>query len=236
MWAAAVAASAVLVALAARGLAPGRTAPAAAFALLWLAAATYAVVARWALRRRVARLRTAVIPRGVVLRKPIWIAMRDGFQLVAAGAAVAAGASLVGFPSVGLGVVLTMAALGVFFTYMGRDEPGFQFEPSGLRLHLRRGAQCVLPWTDVVSVAATETTRSHIAWVDVEVADPASVFASLVPDTPRARTALWLLFALGKPNGRALKFHEWSGGVDAATLARAIREATGRAPSASELN
>jgi hypothetical protein len=236
MWAAAVATSVVLVALAARGLAPGRTVPAAAFALLWLAAAMYAVVARWALRRRAARLRTAELPRGIVLRKPIWIPLRDGLQLVAAGAAVAAAVSLVGFPSVGLGIVLTMAAMGIFFTHMGRDEPAFQFEPSGLRLHLRRGAQCVLPWTDVVSVATTEATRSHIAWVDVEVANPIAVFASLVPDTPKARTALWLLFALGKPNGRALKFHEWSGGVDAPTLARAIREATGRAPPASEVN
>ena len=79
-----------------------------------------------------------------------------------------------------------------------------------------------------MDVSATPAARSRVAFVNIEVADAGAIYASLAPDTRKTRSALWVLFAVGKGAGRTLWFPEWTAGLDSETLARAVREAMGR--------
>ena len=233
-WVAALIALAATVVAARRGAGPGRTGPAACFALLWFGATSYVLLAARASRRRAARLRTASVPQGEMLVRPMWMPLQETFQLVAVGAALGVGAALVGFPWVGAGMVLALGALGIVIAAPLTGARALTFEPSGLRVHLRRG-HCLVPWGAVADVSATAAARSRVAFVSIEVSDPAVIYASLAPDTQKTRTALWVLLALGKPAGRTLWFGEWTAGLDSETLARAVREAMGR-PHASQVN
>jgi hypothetical protein len=233
-WLAALIALTAILAAARRGLGPGRTGPAACFALLWFGAMSYVLLAARASRRRAARLRTASLPQGEMLVRPTWIPLRETFQLVAVGAVLGAGAALAGFPWVGVGIVLALGALGIVMAEPLTGARALTFEPAGLRVHLRRG-HCLVPWSAVVDVSATAAARSRVAFVSIEVSDPGAIYASLDPDTKKMRTALWVLLALGKPAGRTLWFGEWTAGLDSETLARAVREAMGR-PHAAQVN
>jgi hypothetical protein len=201
--------------------------PIAGFSLVWLGAASYVLAAKRATERRAARLRTAQVPRGVRLTRPIWIPLREGASLLGIAGALAACAAAFGYPWVGLGILLTLAALAVPMVADMGTVSGLSFEHSGLRLHLPR-AECLVPWTSVLEV--TVDGPSHAPSVNVEIADPTGLYHSLVPDTRKTRFALDLLLVLGMPSGRALRFSEWSAGLDATTLARTIRESTGEPP------
>jgi hypothetical protein len=169
-----------------------------------------------------------------MLVRPMWIPLQETFQVVAVGAALGAGSALTGFPWVGVGIVLALGALGIVGAAPLTGARALTFEPAGLRVHLRRG-HCLVPWSAVVDVSATAASRSRVAFVSIEVSDPGAIYASLAPDTKKMRTALWVLLALGKPAGRTFWFGEWTAGLDSETLARAVREATGR-PHASQVN
>ena len=225
-WTAAVIALVTIVTAARRGLGLGRTWPAAWFALLWFGATSYVLLAARASRRRAGRLRTASVPQGVMLVRPIWIPLQETFQVAAVGAALGMGAALVGFPWVGVGIVLPLGALGILMAGPFAGARALTFEPAGLRVHLRRG-HCLVPWNAIVNVSATAAAPSRVAFVNIEVADSRAIYASLAPDTEKTRSALWVLLALGKPAGRTFWFGEWTAGLDSETLARAIREATG---------
>jgi hypothetical protein len=209
------------------GIAPGRMRPIAGFALVWLGAASYVLAAKRAMERRAARLRTAQVPRDVKLTRPIWIPLREGASLLGMAGALAACAAAVGYPWVGLGILLALAALAVPMVADIGTVSGLSFEYSGLRLDLGR-AECLVPWTLVLEVSVAG--QPGVPSVNVAIADPAGLYHSLVPDTPKTRFALHLLLGLGMPSGRALRFYDWSAGLDAPTLARTIREATGEPP------
>jgi hypothetical protein len=209
-------------------IAPGRMRPITGFSLLWFGAASYVLAAKRGMERRAARLRTAQVPRDVRLTTPIWIPLREVSSILAMAGALAAVAAAFGYPWVGVGIVLALAAMAVPMFWHLTMVSGLSFERSGLRLHLGR-AECVLPWTSVLDVAVAGP--SHAPSVNVEIADPGGLSRSLVPDTRKTRFALDLVLGLGKPSGRALRFDDWSAGLDATTLARAIREATGDPPS-----
>jgi hypothetical protein len=233
-WVAALIALVAIAATVRGGVEPGRTGPAAWFALLWFGATSYVLLAGWASRRRAMRLRAASVPQGVMLVRPIWIPLQETLQIVAVGAALGVGVALVGFPWVAIGIVLALGALGAGMATPLTGTMGLTFEPSGLRVHLRRG-HCLVPWSAVIDVSATPAARSRRASVNIEVADSSAIYASLAPDVQKTRSALWVLLALGKPSGRALWLAEWTGGLDGETLARAVREAVGR-PHASQVN
>jgi hypothetical protein len=111
-WTASAIALVGLAAAVARGVAQGRTGPAAVFALVWFAAENYVALVRWAIRRRARRRPAPPVPQGAQQVTPTWISLQFTFQAVAIGAVGGMGAALIGFPRVGIGIVLAAAAVG----------------------------------------------------------------------------------------------------------------------------
>lgn len=101
---------------------------------------------------------------------------------------------------------------------------GLTFESSGL-LILVRNAQLFVPWTSVIGVEVTGPDHNRSS--NLRVVAPRQIMASLSPDTRRDRMNAEVLLGLGEPRGEAFRFDEWTAGLDADTLVRAIREATG---------
>jgi hypothetical protein len=223
-WIASAVALAGVCVMLALGIARDRMKPVAGFVGLWFGATSYVLLARRAMRARAERLRTAPIPRDVRLTRPLWIPLAESMGVFAIGAALAAAASLVGYPWVGVGIVLPMAAVSLPMLSAFGDVVGLTFEASGVRLHLRRG-ECFLPWTAVLDVHTVGP--SHRPSLNVQLAGSTALHASLAPDNRKTQMELYVLLGLGVPSGRALHLGDWSAGLDCATLARALREARG---------
>ena len=216
---------AAVVAAIATGVAPRRWWSVACFLGIGLASASYVIVVKQVLRRRALRLRSLPIQPGVRLTRPMWIPLREACALIGIGAVMAAIPAAIGFASVGLGVLLTVAVIGLLIaaTTIGSAR-GLTFESSGLRILVSK-AQLFVPWTSVISVEVTGPDHNRSS--NLRVAAPRQIIASLSPDTRRGRMNAELLLGLGEPRGEAFHFAEWTAGLDADTLVRAIREATG---------
>src|SRR5215467_8457928 len=109
--------------------------PAAAFLVVGSGASIALEAGVHLVRRRSRRQADGVVPQGVRLRKPVWMSMMDTLTVVAGGAPIGAVAAAAGFPSVGVGILMTVVAIQVgieFGTSIGSPS-GLTFEPDGLR-------------------------------------------------------------------------------------------------------
>jgi hypothetical protein len=227
-WTASAVALGIVLWAISRGLAAARLWPVAGFLAVWFGAGTYVLLARRIMRRRAARLQNADVPRGVRLRRPLWMAFVEAFEMVALPAPLAAGAALIGFPGVAMGIFLSLGVTGFVVVATFAGQTAFTFEPTGLRVH-NRGREFFVPWTLVLEVDVRGTAEDPSTNLRVVARDP--ILATVTPNTSRNRWYVELLLRLGEPTGEAILFSNWSGGLDSATLARAVREAMGKRPS-----
>jgi hypothetical protein len=217
----AVALAAVLVAIG-FGLAPRRLWPVAGFLALAIGSFGYSWLASRAQQRRAARLRGAPVPRGVLLKKPLWMRADESLLIVGLIALPATLFAAVGLPSVGVGMLLVAVAAGglaTFFPFMVGGD--LALEESGLRLTIGR-SQCLVPWGAITGVEAIGPDHFQMVQLDFEGLD--EVVASVAPGTAKNRKrAHDALRGAGTAGGQVTLF-PWSGGVDGRTLERAIRE------------
>jgi hypothetical protein len=208
----------------AAGIARHRIWPVALFSALWFASASYVILGQLATRRRAARQRTGQVPFDVRLNRPLWIPFVDACRFLAVAGPLGALAAIIGYPSVGTGIVLALGLMGLATIAPVGSAAGLTFESTGLRVHGRRG-QFFVPWTSVIEVELSAPSPNPST--NLHVAGPQQILSSLTPDTPRNRQGAELLFHLGNPRGQALRFWNWTAGLDSASLVRAVREATG---------
>ena len=223
-WVASVAALIGSIAAVTKGFAPERFRPVLAFAVLWAATANGAILGRAGLRRRADRLKNGSIPQGVRLVAPLWIPLVDVFEVLAVAGALGAAAAAVEFAGVGVGIVI---AIGLMVLGMTVTEWFFRtdltFEPGGLRVDKRR-IRFFIEWSSIVDVGIRPAANPLI---NVQIADPIRLLATIEPDTPQNRRRLQVMLAVGSVSGRTMVFFNWTAGLDSATLARALRETMG---------
>jgi hypothetical protein len=214
--------------LIADGIASDRLWPVAGFLALGIGSSAYMSLAKRALRRRAYALRSAPVPRGVRLTKPVWIRVDELLTFVALLAPLGAVLAAFGFPGVGVGIMLVPCGFSVFsdfFPFM--NAGGLVFEETGLRLSVAR-AEYLVPWTSITRVEVSGPESFQMVELDFEALD--RVVASVTPDTPRNRKrARELLDRPGEAGGHLL-LGPWSGGLDGQTLERAIRDAMAGRP------
>jgi hypothetical protein len=221
--------AAVLTALGA-GFSPHHWWPVAAFLMAWAGSASYVALANRASRRRAFRLRDAPVPRGVRLRKPLWMDLDVFLIAVGIGAAFGTIAAAIGFPGVGLGIALVPAGFGLFGVFSSPFGPSsLTFDDAGLRLYIW-SAQCLVPWTSIIEIQSDGP--EGFVLIRLSIVDPDRVVNSVVPDTSRNRKRVDRLLMHRVGSSRAeIWLERGTGGLDGATLLRAIREAmAGRPP------
>jgi hypothetical protein len=206
------------------GVSPHRLWPVAGFLFVWVATSGYVVLVKKAIRRRVLRLRSAPVPLGVCLVKPVWISLHEVATVVGMGAMTATVAAGVGFAGVGLGIQLAIGAISLTWIAPVYFRPrALTFELTGLRVH-GRATQFLVPWTSVVDVGLTGSAQNQSA--NLQIVDPGHIATSVIPNSRQNRSRVQYLFELGHPRGRALSFGDWTAGLDAQTLVRFVREQT----------
>jgi hypothetical protein len=219
--------AAALLALAA-GAPAERLRPVAVFSGVGAAAALFIEVTRAFARRRALSQAAWSPPPGVRLDKPLWLSAHEGVPTVLLAAPLAALAALIGFPSTGLGVLITAGAL-MFVGYLsigGFVPRALTFEEGGLRVHMRTAA-FVIPWDAVVDVGRSGPNQL----VRLRFAGAQAVLGSVAPSTERARGRAWIAIGgRGDPTNE-MTFDSWTAGLDAAALARALTAASAREPS-----
>jgi hypothetical protein len=219
----------LLVAIA-RGASSERLMKTAAFLCASTAAALYVEVVRHLLRRRARNEIRLDVPEGALLKIPIWISLSDSFSLLGPGATFGAVAAALGFASVGLGILLTFIVVQIGIEVASRSfgARAVMFEREGLRVHIR-GATVLLRWNDITAVER-EGTEGHRP-IRVRILHCGPVISSVEPNTPRTRSRARLLVSDGDGPSGALVLNPWMGGVDSASLARAIQGAVSRVAS-----
>jgi hypothetical protein len=219
---ASVAALLVVGGLLAAGVAPGRLLPAAGFLVLCVAGTTAGAAAS-ALRRRARSPMARNVPRGVRLRRPMWTDLEVVAPTIAFGAALGAGASLLGLPGVGAGLLGVAALIAAAFVAMSAltGIRGVTLEGEGLRIAIGRGAAFV-PWTSMASVGlATGVFEGN---VEIRLRDGAPLMAKLWVSTTWTRLGVQIA---GLRPGGTVMLDGGLGGFDAGSLARAISWASG---------
>jgi hypothetical protein len=192
----------------------------------FLALAVGATVARAVtthLRRRRERAQAEMaVPWNVLLRQPIWSRASDGMPVLAAGAFVAATVAALGFAGVAVGMAGTVAIVGVLMLWITSrlEARALTFTPDGLRVH-QRGVEFLLRWNNIDGVERTGA-NDHV--VELTLLSRSEAASSAVPPTEQARRRVTnCLYDGDGPTGR-YRLSEWTGGLAAATLVRAIRE------------
>lgn len=229
-WVASVVALIVSIAAVANGFAPDRFRAVFAFATLWAVTASGAVIGRTALRRRAARLKGATVPRGVRLIGPFWIALVDVFEVFVIAGLPGAIAGGVGFSGVGIGIVVALAVMCiplVIVEWLWRTD--LTFESEVLQVH-KRHFSFSIALSSILDVAIVPAANPAL---NVEIAEPHRLLATVEPDSPQHRRRLQNWLAVWSHSGRTLLFFpNWTAGLDSATLSRAISEAkSGPSPS-----
>lgn len=203
--------------------------PAAAFLSFGSVAAIYAEATQRLTHRRSTKQTGLEIPRGVPMRKPIWIWIGESVWLVGNAALLAGVAAILGFAGVGMGILLTTAAiqLGMAMTDLHLEARSLTFEREGLRVHMR-GLRFLVRWDVMTGVerGGSEQRRS----VGVALIETDSAVLSVEPDTPRNRRRVQMAVYDGERPGGKLTFYPWTAGLDTLVLARAIRTAIDNQP------
>jgi hypothetical protein len=186
--------------------------PAVAFLAVASAGSLYEVVVLGLKRGRERWGQGRSVPWDVALRKPWWY--QEGVTFVWLGAMLGAMAAVIGFPGVGLGLAMPVAALMLASLTLGEMRASrLTFEEGGLRLGSGQ-VSFLVPWA-----AISEVERAGRYCVLLTLSETEEALGSVQPDTPDARRrASGLLF------DSRIMLEPWIGGVDAHTLARAIEE------------
>lgn len=209
------------------GFSPDRLWPVADFLMVWAGSASYVSLASKATRRRAFRLWRTPVPRGVRLRKPIWIALDTFFMLVGLSAALGTVTAAVGFPGVGVGMALALGGILTFPAVSGFGATALTFEDTGLRVHIG-STQCLVPWTSISDTEAIGPDGFQLIYLSIT--DPDRIVASVVPDTPRNRKRVQRLFGQAGALQGSLMLDHWAAGLDGRSLLRAIREGMNGSP------
>ena len=211
--------AAVLIAIG-FGFAPGRLWPVAGFLMLWAVSAGYVALARRAYRRRLARVRSAPVPRDVRLATPIWIKVDHLLTMTCLFAMLGTLVAALGFPGVAVGILLVVGGLLVFgavgYGFSISGVRALTFQDDGLRFHLR-GAECLVPWRAIGE--ADCVGPDHYGTVRLTIVDVDGVLRAVSPDTARARARARSTFGQGMT-----LLEPWVAGLDGRTLARAITD------------
>lgn len=193
-----------------------------------LASATWLLVTR-AQRRRARRQRVGDVPRGVRLRRPLWIKLDIVCLPLSLSGLLAAVPASAGWGSVSVGVLLTVAAIGGFSMFSGGLMPPVEltFEEDGLRMHLGTTSFRV-PWPTITRVEpmGPETYRC----INLHVADREALLASTAPPTAAARARIERLLSGRQRGATSLLMMPWTGGMDGVVLERAIEAERRREP------
>lgn len=211
------------------GYSPQRWWPVAGFLAIWAGSSGYVLFVKYATAQRAFRLSAAEVPVGVYLPTPLWITATEGASGLPIGAGLAAIAAALGFPGVGTGLLLALGAIPLLTLLVPTRVAGLTLEPRGLRVHHRKGAHFFVPWTAVAEVGVSGP--SHNLSTTLRIAAAQHVLASTFPDTPRTRTWVQFLLQAGSVSDADLALPPWTAGLDAPTLARALRERLGDRPS-----
>jgi hypothetical protein len=199
---------------------PHRLWPIAGFLMVWAGSAGYVTVARRVLRLRAFRVRHAPVPRGVRLKKPLWIRLDETLTVVTIVATVATIVAAIGFPQVAFGILL-VALLGAFGAASFAATSGLTFEEAGLRIHLGR-AHCLVPWTSIRAIEPIGPDNFQMIQLGIDGID--RVLDSISPPTPRNRKRAEGVFGGAAAARGEILLETWTAGLDGQTLARAIRE------------
>jgi hypothetical protein len=203
------------------GFSPVRLRPVAGFLGIAAMESTYFWVALRMTHRRAKRLRSAQVPWRVRLAKPFWISLIQVSMMLVPGAVLGAVAAILGFPSFGLGALLTFAALAAWvpFAEFGMSPRGLTFEPGGLRIHIR-GATFLVPWPTITKVERIGPDHSQM--IRLHLKDSIGVIRAAQPDDPRARARVETFIGEGSGPDGQLILTPWTAGLDGPTLARTI--------------
>jgi hypothetical protein len=214
----------VLVALAA-GCAPNRLRPVAGFLAVAAAASTYIWATARRSLRRARHQKQSDIPWNVRLTKPFWLILSDALTLLFPGAVLGAVAAIFGFPGIGLGALLTFAALSCWLPLVdfGMNARGLTFEEGGLRVH-SRGASFVVPWTSIIAVE--RLGPENFLMVRLRLREAQAVVESATPNGLKARARAERFVRGIAPEGQVM-FMPWTAGISGAALARTIDAAIG---------
>jgi hypothetical protein len=199
------------------GFSPHRLWPVAGFLMVWAASGSYIMFSTPALRRRMVQQRRTSVPRGVHLRKPLWIRLDQVMTMVGMIAVLGTIVAALGFPQVAIGISLGLGAMLCFSaTAPLAGIGGLTFEESGLRIHLR-SANCLVPWASIKVV--DPIGPDHFQMVNIGIDGVDRVCDSVSPDTPRNRRRVEMILGRGE-----ILFEVWPAGIEGQTLARAIRD------------
>jgi hypothetical protein len=198
--------------------------PVAAFLASGVVAEAYVLIGRLALRRRTRRLQEVEVCVGAQQGRPLWISMLAPIVIVGGGAVGGAIAAAVGFPTLGLGVLLIsciVAAIGAGLMF-ARSPRALTFEAAGLRLHVR-GGTCVVPWTTIAGIG--RAGPDHMQIVELRLRDTDFVIAATEPKEDGVRSRIRSLVREGNGTRRKLILMPWTGGLDGLTIARTVAAA-----------
>ena len=218
----AVSALAVAIALNARHRLPDRFLTLMVFLLCWTFAAGYVALARYTERRRSKYPRRSEAVLGVRLSLSYWLLLGDSLQMVAGGSVLAAASAVAGYPGIGIGLFMPVAALAaaVYVTSTRIGIVAVTFETAGLRLQAR-GAAAFFSWSNIEGVERDQKSTLRTI-VYLRVRDPGALVETIEPNNPKAEQR-FRTFALG-PDGKVL-LPPWIGGLDGLSLEHKISAA-----------
>jgi len=215
-----VAALAIVLALMAAEVAPGRLRPVGTLLGVAVAASLAQLAVSLLSARRARRLRAHEVPWGIRLRRPLWLSTPEVGVAVELGAILAALVALCGAPGIGAGVLLLFAVIGLSMPLfqLHMSPRALTFEDGGLRVHLPDG-EFLVPWP---SITAVDTIGpDHMQFTTLRLADADAIAAVATPATPRLRERVATILSARGSAGQLLLLH-WTGGLDGRTLARAL--------------
>jgi len=197
-----------------------------AFAAVAAAGAVVRQVTLLLRRRRERAQRELPVAWNVALRDPIWSRASDAATVIAWGSGACAVVAAFGFVGVAVGMAATFGLLtfGMARVMGGWEARALTFTSDGLRVHFRR-AELLVRWDNIDGVELTGA-KHHL--VEITVRSAEAVLASVHPRTARTlRQATYRLADRDGPIARIM-FSDWTAGLAAATLARAIRDGAAR--------
>lgn len=212
---------AVLVAIALGATSP-RLWRTACFLILGTAASGYIEAVVHLSGRRAVRQRDFEIPRGVRLRRPLWLSVDVPLFVLALASLLAAVAAAVGFTGAGAGILIVAGVIGLMIGVLSSwwSPDGVTFEVSGLRVHLL-GVSFLVPW-DAITDVERGGEAGQLVYVRVIAV---GVIRAVEPNTPPAWERARVVVSDGDLPTGILHLDRWTGGLDTAVLARAIATA-----------
>jgi hypothetical protein len=209
----------VVLGLLAAGAALNRWWPVAGFLVVGNVGILYQLTTGFLARRRAERLPASSVPWDVPLDRPLWL--NESLPYMGSSALVGAIPAALGFPAVGVGLVVALVGLfGVATAAAGRTSvTRLRFAKDELWAGSRH-VWIRVPWQAIVDVRhlGPECMRLKVARADA---------LRIEPDSARARW--WARFLV---LDSWITLDGWAGGLDRRTIERAIAQGRGGSPEA----